>query len=385
MALRNPTIRKRDINLKDTLVEVGELLRMPLTVYLFGSRREQTGSLRSDIDLLLITDRRITNDDAQGIWEKEPYLDIFGVTAGVAESLVNESRIQDRDNAALIKRLNAVPLFLDGTWQESANQFCTITVLAERNPAASVIPMYDLTDVLPDRRSDLLVMTALPEEHEAVVHALGAGGAVEPVVRLSVTDNENEPWDVTVSNINEMGSVAAALRTREEALNTKAPHIVLAGICAGIPGKVQLCDVVIPKSILYFETGKIVGARREPGDDQRQCDEDVLMKAAIYATDLSKMGLTIHAGDLIACGEKVVASQEFRRSIQKKHRKIIAIDMESYGVARAAESAGRSVTVIKGVCDFADEKKHDDYRQEAVTAAASTLRELIVRRAFATP
>jgi nucleoside phosphorylase len=73
---------------------------------------------------------------------------------------------------------------------------------------------------------------------------------------------------------------------------------------------------------------------------------------------------------VIASGEKVVASQDFRERFSQVHRKVAAIDMESYGVACAAERRGARLTVIKGISDFADATKNDDYHEPAARASA---------------
>ena len=64
--------------------------------------------------------------------------------------------------------------------------------------------------------------------------------------------------------------------------------------------------------------------------------------------------------------------------------KIVAIDIESYGAARAAaEWAGRRFTVIKGVCDFADANKDDAAHLTAAANAAEVLSTMITGGAFA--
>ena len=91
MALRGSygRVPTRDVDLKELLLEVAEHLNIGgLTAYLFGSRKDRTGSVRSDIDILLVTDRRLTQEQAEWIWRLEPYLDIFVARNGVAQSLV---------------------------------------------------------------------------------------------------------------------------------------------------------------------------------------------------------------------------------------------------------------------------------------------------------
>jgi nucleoside phosphorylase len=90
------------------------------------------------------------------------------------------------------------------------------------------------------------------------------------------------------------------------------------------------------------------------------------------------------ATKVVACGEKVVAFRQFREEVRARHRKIAAIDMESYGVARAAELPKRRYWVIKGVCDLADVKKDDAAHPTAAANAAEVLSAMISGGAFAT-
>lgn len=383
MALRKSgtTVPKRVLDLKQVLLQVTEELDLgEASIYLFGSRRHSTGSTRSDIDLLFMSPRPMRTDDAERIWEIEPYLDVFEVIGSEARSLINESRLQADSQSALFEKLDPIPLFIGGDWQQTADEFVRQEVLDQRNPAATVAPLYDLYDAVPAERADILVITALTEEYQAVLRALGHDGRLVG----STSRIELDGWLVTVRNLQEMGSVGSALGTRDAALRTKAAHIVLVGICAGIPGRVSIGDVVVPRTVIYFESGKVNEGGIERADDQRHSDSTVLGRAALLGAELLDRGIILHANDdAMACGEKVIASNEFRdEQIRIRHRKISAIDMESYGVARAAEQARRKLTVIKGVCDLADHAKNDGAHSLAAGNAADVFVLMIQRGAF---
>lgn len=389
MALRKSTgsnsVPTRTVDLKLTLLQIAEELELGrASVYLFGSRRYRTGSIRSDIDLLFVSPRPLLAEEAQRIFDVEPYLDVFEVIGGEARSLINESRIRSDSQALLFEKLDTIALFEDGDWQASADEFVHQVVLGQRSPAATVVPLYDLYDAVPAERADILVVTALTEEYQAVLQALGHSGSADAA---STTRIDVDGWLVTVRNLHEMGSVGAALGARDALLRTKAAHVVLVGICAGIPGEVDIGDVVMPRTVIYFESGKINEGHIESADNQRHCDVDILGRASLLAGDLRAQGIELHANDAVmACGEKVIASADFRdEQIRLRHRKIAAIDMESYGVARAAEDGKRKLTVIKGVCDFADPTKVDDAHAIAAGNAATVLATLIGRGAFVPP
>ena len=73
----------------------------------------------------------------------------------------------------------------------------------------------------------------------------------------------------------------------------------------------------------------------------------------------------------------MIADDSTRDSLVNAHRKIAAIDMESYGVVRAAEARKTPVTVIKSVCDRADTAKSDDQHDQARAVAACVFVEAV--------
>ena len=77
-------------------------------IYLFGSRRYPHQSLRSDIDLLLITSDFIRPGDLRRFIESEPILDLFTVMSGTATSCANESYISYENQQELLDKLDAV-------------------------------------------------------------------------------------------------------------------------------------------------------------------------------------------------------------------------------------------------------------------------------------
>src|SRR5690242_8499331 len=106
--------RQRSIDMVELVADLRDILTDAHDIYLFGSRRFKTGSVRSDIDLLVIMNGRITRAQAEEIWELEPYADVFYGGSGSAQSIVNESVIAASDTAALIAMLDAQPLIVGG-------------------------------------------------------------------------------------------------------------------------------------------------------------------------------------------------------------------------------------------------------------------------------
>jgi hypothetical protein len=81
-------------------------------VYLFGSRRYGSGSLRSDIDLFVEALGDVRPADLRSLVAKQcPALDIFILNRGVARSVVNETYVEKDTNADVLTSRNAVCLW----------------------------------------------------------------------------------------------------------------------------------------------------------------------------------------------------------------------------------------------------------------------------------
>jgi nucleoside phosphorylase len=375
----------RKVDLAALLLDVRDLLGPhELDAYLFGSRRYKTGSIRSDIDILIFLNGRITESQAREIWELEPYLDIFHGISGNAQSIVNESVIAAPDRHALIEALDAIPLYIAGVWQATADDWRVQEVLAERNPMATNANLYELSAELPGARADILAIAALPEEYRAATAELGIV-VREDRSRIQISDNAGGPWMVELVLVGGMGSIQAALETNDSLRRTKAPHTVLLGIAAGVPGEIGLGDVILPDQILYYESSKVIDDGELSAPKFKSTNQAVRRAASVFPGIASQEWYVHVKADpelVLASGEKVVASEEFRRKIGAAHRKLTAIDMESYGVAAAAERRGSSLTVIKGIVDYADSSKNDDYHEVAAQNSARLFRYLITEGAF---
>lgn len=190
---------------------------------------------------------------------------------------------------------------------------------------------------------------------------------------------------------NEMGMVPAAILT-SKAIRAWQPKIVaMTGICAGVKGKVNLGDVVVGRQVFDYGSGKLIQGRLYPDYHPVTLNEEL----CAYAIDLAnnshlltsirnswplKTGkpqteLNAHVGAM-ASGAAVVSDDSVVEGIQEHKRSLLAIDMESYGFAKAVTHSilpSISFLVIKGVQDFANESKSDEYREYAAFASTKFL------------
>jgi nucleoside phosphorylase len=83
----------------------------------------------------------------------------------------------------------------------------------------------------------------------------------------------------------------------------------------------------------------------------------------------------IHVG-VFGSASTLLRDSSYRNELNSKHR-TIAYEMESAGVAIAAGAGGFSYINIRGICDYGDEEKNDNWQRYAGLCAASFARCLL--------
>ena len=84
----------------------------------------------------------------------------------------------------------------------------------------------------------------------------------------------------------------------------------------------------------------------------------------------------------IASGAAVLADPEVASSVIDQHRKLLGIEMESYGVMLAAQESSLPVPKafsLKSVSDFGEPDKNDDHHQYACYTSATALKIFVER------
>ena len=82
----------------------------------------------------------------------------------------------------------------------------------------------------------------------------------------------------------------------------------------------------------------------------------------------------------MASGAAVIANKQLANEVKTHWRKLLGIDMETYGVFYAAQHGSEpkaSVFSMKSVTDFADSKKSDEWREYAEYTSAAALNLLV--------
>lgn len=191
----------------------------------------------------------------------------------------------------------------------------------------------------------------------------------------------------------QMGMPAATALTTKLGMTFRPRCIAMVGICAGNKDETTLGDVVAANPTWDYGSGKYVTR-----------DEEEVFEPAPYPLALSTRvrgilepfegesdALTalrsefkgaapsnvprLHMGPF-ASGAAVIARAAMVEEVLSQHRKLLAIDMEAYGVATAANELPlpvRDFLVLKGVSDYADEDKGESQRAYAAYMSARFL------------
>lgn len=130
----------RRINLRELVYKISKIDKIE-EIYIFGSRGYETGSLRSDIDILVYAPSGLRRDEVMPIMKEEEALDIFKTTNKTeAESFANDSWLKrddivaDLDAKLLWSRTNGESTLLE--------RYKEIMVLRDIDFKMSYMPMY---------------------------------------------------------------------------------------------------------------------------------------------------------------------------------------------------------------------------------------------------
>ncbi|PWK79723.1 nucleoside phosphorylase [Mucilaginibacter oryzae] len=185
-----------------------------------------------------------------------------------------------------------------------------------------------------------------------------------------------------------MGAVDAAAFSSWLISRYEPRFLIMGGVCGGREGEVKLYDVVIPRNIHDYMSGKYVEGefipRPLPAEPNAQLighlitnEEQLITNMRALASGVEKSILDdnfkIHFKDY-ACGPWVVKTNGALLDIAKTtNDDIVGLEMESLGVIRASNlfaSYAQYGLIVKSVMDFTNEHKSDGKKGEIKYNAA---------------
>lgn len=248
---------------------------------------------------------------------------------------------------------------------------------------------------------DVCIVCALAEEAQACIREIERLCAVTFKTGISarsgeyrfttIRNTQNLPLSVRVSWQFRSGPLEAGLHLKP-IIEECTPYVVaMTGICAGNKRKANLGDLIVAISAFASDTGKIVrGADGNPhlqhdletwnaSPDALQCarmlqgwEADVreIARPTVGEHTQPDAGLpAVHIASLATL--VTVRSDNPFEEICQLVRNTVGLDMEAVAFYRAvADFPGTRALLVKGVSDFADGQKNDEYHPYASAVSA---------------
>jgi nucleoside phosphorylase len=251
-----------------------------------------------------------------------------------------------------------------------------------------------------DYASDVAIVCALEfPEFAAVIEAAGGAakwressdGTFAHVYReTSIVTNEGKSLRVVGATSTSMGLTAAAIVTTQLIMQYRPRLVVMIGIAAGTrQGNKEFGDILVADPSVDYASGKVAfsGGVREFLPDPYPLGLNPRLRAVLqkyqknhrvfdemrerWTGKLPTRANRLYIGPLGAA-DQVIDDASRILEIQRNWRKLIGVEMETYGVYRACfESPDPKPRFVsfKAVCDFAAEKA-DSWQDYAAFAAS---------------
>lgn len=243
---------------------------------------------------------------------------------------------------------------------------------------------------------DICFVTALanPELSEVLELPLNWGSS-EPLdnttfITKGTLETDKKVYSVIAVSASKMGMVASSVLTAKIIALLKPKFLVMAGICAGIKGKVDLGDPILVTTSWDYQSGKRVSANEQSdflvSPHQIHIEEHIESRFRQMAQNTSLLfdikkswrgddstkELKLHTGSM-ASGSAVLADESFVKEVIRQERALLGVEMEVYGFYYASRNSSNFKPItfaVKSVCDFADDQKNDGHQKYAAFTSA---------------
>lgn len=219
--------------------------------------------------------------------------------------------------------------------------------------------------------------------------------------------NGDKSWRVVAATADQMGMTASSHLSTKLIMNFTPKYIIMAGIAAGIKDRgLGFGDVLVAEQSWDYGSGKIVEISRGENNeivevgfqpDTRDIQLSADLKAKVGSFKLSRSSimakissdwqgespetkLQVHLGP-IASGSYVISSSNKLQEIKEHQRKLLGIEMETYGLYYAAEHSLEpkpKALSAKSVSDYGDGQKNDKFQKYAAFTSANFIYQFII-------
>lgn len=251
---------------------------------------------------------------------------------------------------------------------------------------------------------DICVLNALRRpELEAVHNTWPMQLSAEQLLNRSVLYQSGmvkingEAKRIVCAHPSQMGPIAST-HAAETILREFRPRVLMmTGICGGFSEHVSIGDVVVADKSWDWQAGKWTDeGTLLTALDQKEASSELVAYSQMAAPALDSFyndfigerplnPPKLVTGPMVT-GSSVVASRDIQHVFRQQHRKMVAVDMECYGLYYASamsSSLHTKVVCIKAVSDLADRVKSDDFHRYCAEISARFGLE-VLQRYFAT-
>jgi nucleoside phosphorylase len=248
--------------------------------------------------------------------------------------------------------------------------------------------------------SDLCIIVALQNPELSSVLELPWNWAImempndDSVYYKGQFESRGQTKSVYAAAASRIGMAATVAMASKMIYTFRPRYVAMAGIIAGVKGKCEFGDIIAADPTWDYGSGKhlvVNGVQQfSPAPHQLGLNSYVRGKLGLLARDVAGLAaiqqgwkgpkpssiLTLHVGP-VASGAAVLQDASVRAEIEKQHRKLLGIEMETYGLFSAVDDAPLpqpKAISLKSVADFADENKDDDFQAYAAYTSANALK-----------
>lgn len=244
------------------------------------------------------------------------------------------------------------------------------------------------------------MITALLEERQAMQTCFGI--EFESQIRdgipysLGVLRRGDRSIRIAAVQPIDSGPIPAAVLATRAVLDWRPAGIIMTGICAGVQGLTQQGDLVVASQVFdhmsgTYRDGQLIPFQRSVSQEQWVLqfinslrDEKAFLQQVWNSHPrpcANAEDHNLHIGSM-ASGSFVVKDPVYMQSLLARTSKLLALDMEAYGVASATMMCSTAFAhtnwlVIKSVVDYADTNKNDDWHAYASFTSAKFVHSML--------
>lgn len=379
--------------------------------------------LEQSCDLFESIDTAICTDQAERFLIEHHY-DLFVIDIVVPKTFGGEKH--EKNSIALLERLEegaasikipkfVLPVSSSSELSQSAHDYfigrpwgilpyndADNSAILSIEKIASFITSHSKTHEVP--KCDVLIITALIDPEFSAIESLPFNwGPHEPLdeqhlMRRGTFDVGGLTKDVIGVFCLRMGPVQAAILTTKCLKIVQPKLVIMGGICAGLPKKTEIGDVVAAEVSWDWQSGKFVDANGVEGFEisphQLDINESLRSPLTLLKKDTefwrslaeiaaqNKIGIPKLVVGPMASGSAVLADERVVERIKThQHKNVVGLDMETYGVYAAVQSCAPQIPVLslKSVCDKGDLQKNDMFQTYAADVSAKTIAHFLTK------